>query len=452
LAVIFTIVVESFGRADGAFAVVDAGAGAVFLALAVMMRRESPRFALIAAAAGVAWLLAGSVVGVTWLHRPLAVGTVLAFPDGRLRTVTARAVLALSLLLGVVPGLATDAAATAIGGIALAGLGVSELIRSRGWPGVSSRARGWAAICLGSAFLVPLAAQLYGEASPAGVEAGYTVLVGAAGTLLLVTAASGGVRAEAEAVITLTEGGDASATLEALKSQMTSVDPATQRAVDVAVALLERNVAAQRDLGAAVGQARRSRRRLVTVTTVQRRALRRRLAEHATPLIPDIQGLLASVDTDDPATADLLVRCCAETDGIASDLDALANGLHPVGLAELGLLAIGDLAARSTVPIEVTMPEQRFGIETESAIWYVCAEAVTNAVKHAHATRIWIVGRQVGGMLTVEIGDDGVGGAQPTDVGGLTGLRDRVVALDGHLVIDSPKGRGTAVRLDVPLP
>jgi signal transduction histidine kinase len=90
----------------------------------------------------------------------------------------------------------------------------------------------------------------------------------------------------------------------------------------------------------------------------------------------------------------------------------------------------------------------------EAAAYYVCAEAVTNAVKHAEATRVWLSVVHADGLLLVRVRDDGVGGACvecETDSSGLGGLKDRVEALGGRLDVDSPRGEGTTLVARFPV-
>jgi signal transduction histidine kinase len=86
----------------------------------------------------------------------------------------------------------------------------------------------------------------------------------------------------------------------------------------------------------------------------------------------------------------------------------------------------------------------------EVAAYYVAAEALTNAAKHASASRAWVMLGRHDGVVRLRVSDDGVGGADPSTGSGLTGIRDRVEALGGSLSVVSPRGRGT--ELDVALP
>jgi signal transduction histidine kinase len=100
----------------------------------------------------------------------------------------------------------------------------------------------------------------------------------------------------------------------------------------------------------------------------------------------------------------------------------------------------------------VSAPDERFPAELEVAAWYVCAEAVANAAKHAGTATVAIEVRRDGQSLTVTITDDGPGGADPARGTGLRGLADRVEALGGRLVVESAEGSGTRLAAELPLP
>ena len=87
----------------------------------------------------------------------------------------------------------------------------------------------------------------------------------------------------------------------------------------------------------------------------------------------------------------------------------------------------------------------------EAAAYFVCSEALTNIAKYAHASQASVRLETGDGVLTVEVADDGAGGADPAGGSGLRGLVDRVEALGGRLRIDSPPGRGTRLTAQLPL-
>ena len=97
------------------------------------------------------------------------------------------------------------------------------------------------------------------------------------------------------------------------------------------------------------------------------------------------------------------------------------------------------------------MPSDPLCQAVEAAAYYVTAEALTNVAKYAHATHAFVHLSIEGDCLRLQVRDDGVGGADPSTGSGLRGLRDRVDALDGHLVLDSPPGGGTTVTVEIPV-
>jgi PAS domain S-box-containing protein len=136
------------------------------------------------------------------------------------------------------------------------------------------------------------------------------------------------------------------------------------------------------------------------------------------------------------------------------DLRALAAGLHPAILTQHGLAAaVRALADRLPIPVEIEMPSIRLPAAVEAGLYYFCSEALTNVVKHAHATRAWVRLDVSADQCVVEVRDDGIGGARPRpETSGLIGLSDRIGALGGTVDIFDAHPRGTALRAAVPLP
>ena len=119
-------------------------------------------------------------------------------------------------------------------------------------------------------------------------------------------------------------------------------------------------------------------------------------------------------------------------------------------LTDHGLaVALEDLTARSPLPVLLDVTEERFGADIEAAAYFFVAEALTNAVKHAHATELSVVITRDGTRLRITVSDDGRGGADPSGGSGLRGLFDRVAVLDGALTIDS-SAAGTTLRATLP--
>ncbi|HYZ54247.1 MAG TPA: ATP-binding protein, partial [Streptosporangiaceae bacterium] len=110
------------------------------------------------------------------------------------------------------------------------------------------------------------------------------------------------------------------------------------------------------------------------------------------------------------------------------------------------------LARRSSVPVELDVrTKARLPERAEVAAYYVVSEALTNAAKHAQASAVMVAVEAAGGILRVLVRDDGVGGADVTRGTGLLGLKDRVEAFGGRLFLDSPRGAGTILRVELPL-
>ena len=154
---------------------------------------------------------------------------------------------------------------------------------------------------------------------------------------------------------------------------------------------------------------------------------------------------------DRPETAALVRQAREEATAAIAELRDLARGIAPPVLADRGLeAAVRSLAARSTAAVEVTADlPGRLPPVVETAAYFVVAESLTNVVKHTPGATARITLHQDGGMLVVEVIDDGPGGADPSG-GGLTGLRQRVEALDGRLEVQSVPGEGTVVWAVLP--
>ena len=135
------------------------------------------------------------------------------------------------------------------------------------------------------------------------------------------------------------------------------------------------------------------------------------------------------------------------------DLRELAAGIHPSVLTDRGLgAALEGLATRSAVPVQIGhVPPGRLPAPVETSAYFVVAEALTNAAKHACCSFAQVGVRVENGFAIVEVHDDGVGGADPSAGSGLRGLADRVSALGGRLEIESPAGEGTTVRARIAL-
>jgi signal transduction histidine kinase len=146
-------------------------------------------------------------------------------------------------------------------------------------------------------------------------------------------------------------------------------------------------------------------------------------------------------------------RVAGELNRVIDELREITRGIHPAILSEGGLgPGLRTLARRSAIPVELRgVIEQRLPEPIEVAAYYVVSEALTNALKHANASRVVVKAAVRDGSLLLSIRDDGVGGASPAGGSGLIGLRDRVEALGGSIEISSPPRGGTRLAVQLPL-
>jgi signal transduction histidine kinase len=158
------------------------------------------------------------------------------------------------------------------------------------------------------------------------------------------------------------------------------------------------------------------------------------------------------VNRDPVAAAELIAEAQQSSTTALADLRSLVRGIHPPVLADRGLAgAVQALALTHPRPVDADVAlDGRPPAPVESAVYFAVAELLTNSAKHAAAQHTWVWIRHDDGVLTVMVGDDGVGGAQLTAEGGLTGVQRRLAAFDGTLSMASPLGGGTIVTIKVP--
>ena len=200
---------------------------------------------------------------------------------------------------------------------------------------------------------------------------------------------------------------------------------------------------------------RRSRARIVNAGDEARRRLERNLHDGAQQRLVSLSlslRLARSLAQRDPASADEILESAGEELSQAlEELRELARGIHPAILTDRGLRpALEALATRAPLPVELTeVPDQPLPAPIEAAAYYVVAEALTNVAKYANAKRATVRIMRADGQATIEVSDDGVGGADPLGGTGLRGLADRIEALDGTLAVQS-NGSGTCVSAVIP--
>ena len=199
-------------------------------------------------------------------------------------------------------------------------------------------------------------------------------------------------------------------------------------------------------------EVRASRQRIVQAGDAERRRVERDLHDGAQQrLVALAMRLDAARGTTTDARA-LIDATTAELGVAIREVRQLARGLHPTILTEAGLRsAIEALAERTPLPVEVEASADRYPATVEAAAYFVVAEALTNVARYAGATHAAVTVRSEGDHLTVEVRDDGQGGADPAAGSGLRGLADQVAAIGGTLEVSSPRDAGTAVRASLPL-
>ena len=226
-----------------------------------------------------------------------------------------------------------------------------------------------------------------------------------------------------------------------------------------AVTLIAGQLAVTLDNAQLYAEVTASRARIVAAADHTRRRIERDLHDGAqqrlVSLALRLRAVQMSLPTDAGELAESLGSLVTEATDTLDELGELARGIHPVVLAEGGLTAaLETLARRSAIPVELDGEiEGRLPEQVETAAYYVVSEALTNAAKHAAASvvRIRVGTAEADGVLLVEVRDDGRGGAAVAQGTGLLGLKDRVEALGGRILLHSPPGAGTTLRLELPL-
>jgi signal transduction histidine kinase len=174
--------------------------------------------------------------------------------------------------------------------------------------------------------------------------------------------------------------------------------------------------------------------RLVTL------ALKLRAAQASVP--PELGGLAGELSS-----------VAADMKGVLDELREFARGIHPAILSEAGLVpALKSLARRCAVPVELSVRvDDRPSQAIEVGAYYIVSEALANVAKHAEASVVSVVVTADADILRLGVRDDGVGGAGFARGGGLVGLKDRVEALGGSISVESPRGQGTSIEVELPL-
>jgi signal transduction histidine kinase len=233
--------------------------------------------------------------------------------------------------------------------------------------------------------------------------------------------------------------------------------PELVRSAGAAAALALENERLQAELRARLEELHRSRARIVEAAATERRRIERDLHDGTQQRLVSIAMTLglaeARLDGDTAGIAPLLGQARGALTEALRELRELSQGIHPGILTERGLrAALDELAYGAGVPLELDAAglAERLPERVEAAAYFVVSEALANIAKHARAGAARVTVAAAGGRVTVEVADDGVGGADGARGSGLRGLADRVDALGGRLDVVSPPGRGTVLRAEIP--
>ena len=228
---------------------------------------------------------------------------------------------------------------------------------------------------------------------------------------------------------------------------------------DVEEHLAAERAARERDVARArADELRAARRRIIEAADSARARLERDLHDGAQQQLVNLALRLRIARGKLPAEPEQAARLLDDalelTAAATTELRELAAGIHPAILTHRGVgPAVERLASRVAVDVNVLeTPDERLPAPVEASVYFVVSEALTNVAKHADASAASVRISASSGVLAVEVSDDGAGGADMREGTGLSGLADRVAALDGELTVTSPPGAGTTVYAEIPLP
>jgi Histidine kinase-, DNA gyrase B-, and HSP90-like ATPase len=241
---------------------------------------------------------------------------------------------------------------------------------------------------------------------------------------------------------------EAGGTAYVAHSPATLADAATRGAVERAVAQTARSLAVRQELERQTIQAEAARLRVLSARDGQREEVSARLREEVLPHVRAAEDALSCV----PAVHDEIASVRTLLAVVGAELESTVAGAPPEGLGHGGLVTVlRDRLGQYDLPI--TLDADGWvgsDVATEVTLFFVCSEAVVNAIKHASANRVTVTLSRSGDEAVLSVVDDGRGGANPSGHG-LTGLADRVAAHGGRLRVESPCGAGTSVTVVLPL-
>jgi signal transduction histidine kinase len=505
-AAVFVAVIAGFASA----VVEDVASGVVCAALVgcgvlALSLRPHRRTGVLLVLTGVAWFAGSLDPALVLVHRVPLVYLILSYPTGRLRTMPGRLALVATTVTALAPALARAEWATLV----TAGLvGLAAVHRYARSAGPMRRATGVAlvgALAYTTVLSVAAVERMVTWEAGAGILLAYEAVVAAiaigsvAGLVagrwteatiadlvidLGASAETGTLRDRLAAAVgdpslvigyriaenehfvddagrvvdkppsgsrmAVTEiGGKSEPSAIVIHDRAVDDDERVWASVGSAVRIAVDNARLQASIRSRVSQIRDSRSRIVRAADEQRLLVAGELDRGAERRLAHVATLLAAAaDHADIEFTDVQRAVSDARDELRNSV----QGIRPAALTHGGLAAaIPILVARSPVPVDVNVEVGRLEPAVEGALYFACAEALTNVAKHASATRASVDVGAVGSMVTAVVADNGVGGAGDTGGSGLRGLTDRIEALGGTVVVDSPPGRGTRMVFSVPV-
>jgi signal transduction histidine kinase len=227
-------------------------------------------------------------------------------------------------------------------------------------------------------------------------------------------------------------------------------------AADAAVARWGLSPSKTKALEERIDTLRETQARSVDIAMADRRQIERDLHDGAQQRLlslgMDLGMALEKFDTDPDAARGLVGDAHQELQRAIAELRNLARGIHPAVLTDRGLdAALSALAARSPIPVHLDVQlDERPPASVEATAYFIVAEGLTNAARYANATAVDVRVQQIGDTLRIAVADNGVGGAEQRDGGGLAGLADRASSVEGSLRISSPVGGPTILAAELP--
>jgi signal transduction histidine kinase len=232
-----------------------------------------------------------------------------------------------------------------------------------------------------------------------------------------------------------------------------AADPQLLESVAAAARIAVANAALQAEARVTARDLEASRRRIVESGDTERTRIQQELRGGAGRGLEIVAAQLARARKAlDGEEAEAVGRIEGELSDARSELDEFARGVMPTTLTDGGLTpALAQIAARSPVPVQLNGHAGRLPPSVEAALYFVCAEALANVAKHAHASQVTVELRAEPGRIRMTVYDDGAGGADPRLGSGLRGLSDRIEALGGVFDATTPAEGGTRVVAEIPL-